>query len=41
MEKETYLQPEVGVAAIRTERGFAGSTVTGGGEGFDREDWDE
>ncbi|WP_262481018.1 hypothetical protein [Alistipes provencensis] len=41
MEKENYLRPEVGVAEIRTERGFAGSTVTGGVEGFDREDWNE
>ena len=41
MEKENYLRPEVGVAEIHTERGFAGSTVTGGVEGFDREEWNE
>lgn len=41
MKKENYLQPEVGVTEIRAERGFAGSTVTGGVEGFDREDWNE
>lgn len=41
MEKETYLQPEVRVAEIRVERGFAQSDVTGQVEGFDREDWNE
>lgn len=41
MEKETYLQPEVRVAEVRMECGFARSAVTGEVEGFDREDWNE
>ncbi len=41
MEKETYLRPEVEVAEIRMERGFAGSTETGVVESFDREEWNE
>ncbi len=41
MEKETYLRPEAEAVEVRIERGFAASTVDGGVEGFDREDWDE
>lgn len=41
MEKETYLRPEVEVVEVRIGCGFAGSTVDGGVEGFDREDWNE
>lgn len=41
MGKEIYLRPEVEVTEIRVERGFAGSTVDGGVEGFDREEWNE
>lgn len=38
MERETYLRPEAELVVVRTERGFA---VSGGVEGFDREEWNE